>query len=159
MFGFFKKKEEPVEIKEEFVDLSDIRPVDAEEMAAIKDEEIATLKLLQANKDKEQDKYIKEMEEKILKLTNTVKELREVDKQFAKTDSNQNARLKEMARNYIDVKNKVDSLDVRTQITVKNVKSIKNYLTKIDTNKLTSNEKDCIEKSLLLIDNIVKRFA
>jgi len=157
MFEFFKKK--PVEVKEEIVDLSNIRPVDVEEMAAIKDEEIAAIKMLQAEKDKEQDKYIKDMEDKILKLTNTVKELREVDKQFAKTDTNQNARLKEMARSYIDIKNKVDSLDVRSQITVKNVKSIKNYLARIDINKLTSNEKDCIEKSLLLIDNIIKRFS
>lgn len=151
MFGFFgkKKDKEQEQAREEVVSVDDIQVADVKVLAE---------KQAQAKRDAEQDKVIKQMEARIAKLTNTIKEMKEVDKTISESDANQTVRLKELTRNYLDVKNKLDSFDVRTKVTVKNVNTIKTKLSRLDLTKVDGNVSKAIEDSLALIDTIIERF-
>lgn len=151
MFGFFgkKKDKEQEQAREEIVSVDDIQVADVKVLAE---------KQAQAKRDAEQDKVIKQMEARIAKLTNTIKEMKEVDKTISESDANQTVRLKELTRNYLDVKNKLDSFDVRTKVTVKNVNTIKTKLSRLDLTKVDGNVSKAIEDSLALIDTIIERF-
>lgn len=151
MFGFFgkKKDKEQEQAREEVVSVDDIQVADVKVLAE---------KQAQAKRDAEQDKVIKQMEARIAKLTNTIKEMKEVDKTISESDANQTVRLKELTRNYLDVKNKLDSFDVRTKVTVKNVNTIKTKLSRLDLTKVDGNVSKAIEDSLTLIDTIIERF-
>jgi small-conductance mechanosensitive channel len=149
MFGFFGKKKDKEQAREEVVSVDDIQVADVKVLAE---------KQAQAKRDAEQDKVIKQMEARIAKLTNTIKEMKEVDKTISESDANQTVRLKELTRNYLDVKNKLDSFDVRTKVTVKNVNTIKTKLSRLDLTKVDGNVSKAIEDSLALIDTIIERF-
>lgn len=149
MFGFFGKKKDKEQTREEVVSVDDIQVADVKVLAE---------KQAQAKRDAEQDKVIKQMEARIAKLTNTIKEMKEVDKTISESDANQTVRLKELTRNYLDVKNKLDSFDVRTKVTVKNVNTIKTKLSRLDLTKVDGNVSKAIEDSLALIDMIIERF-
>ena len=151
MFGFFgkKKDKEQEQAREEVVSVDDIQVADVKVLAE---------KQAQAKRDAEQDKVIKQMEARIAKLTNTIKEMKEVDKTISESDANQTVRLKELTRNYKKKKNKLDSFDVRTKVTVKNVNTIKTKLSRLDLTKVDGNVSKAIEDSLALIDTIIERF-
>lgn len=146
MFGFKKKK-----IKEDKVDLNSLQVVNEQKLEQIKAE-------IQAKKDAEQDALIKELKEKINKQNKTISELKEADKVINSSDASQNAKLKELSKNYVSVKNKLDSLDVRTQVVIKNIKTIKAQLNRVHIDNLPFADKQAFETAMSVVDSIIEKF-
>lgn len=146
MFGFGKKK-----VKEDKVDLNSLQVVNEQKLEQIKAE-------IQAKKDAEQDALIKELKEKINKQNKTISELKEADKVINSSDTSQNAKLKELSKNYVSVKNKLDSLDVRTQVVIKNIKTVKTQLSRVNINNLPFADKQAFEKAMSVVDGIIEKF-
>lgn len=146
MFGFGKKK-----VKEDKVDLNSLQAVNEQKLEQIKAE-------IQAKKDAEQDALIKELKEKINKQNKTISELKEADKIINSSDVSQNVKLKELSKNYVSVKNKLDSLDVRTQVVIKNIKTIKTQLSRVNTDNLPFADKQSFEKAMSVVDSIIEKF-
>lgn len=146
MFGFGKKK-----VKEDKVDLNSLQAINEQKLEQIKAE-------IQAKKDAEQDALIKELKEKINKQNKTISELKEADKIINSSDASQNVKLKELSKNYVSVKNKLDSLDVRTQVVIKNIKTIKTQLSRVNTDNLPFADKQAFEKVMSVVDSIIEKF-
>ena len=146
MFGFRKKK-----VKEDKVDLNSLQVVNEQKLEQIKAE-------IQAKKDAEQDALIKELKDKINKQNKTISELKEADKVINSSDASQNAKLKELSKNYVSVKNKLDALDVRTQVVIKNIKTIKAQLNRVHIDNLPFADKQAFETAMSVVDSIIEKF-